>query len=260
MTPQFPFKCRYQITQTYSQNLNNYPEGHHGAIDIVPLDDNGHVFPAPIYPIFPGSEIAIQDTDVVKGKGVRERLLMDGGLYQYLKANGCIDHEEPDGQYFLDVLYWHMLDVTDKDGTLSDDTPIGHAGNTGMVYHNGIPVPDNQKGVPPYLGLHTHLETSVYLKAKNYVGYINLGKDPQGRIDPMLVLAYKGISMLVPKRVVKQDMVTYGVMIDTPNGCQIIYATGEDQWRSWNKQDSYQLPTVNAAGATVWEHDYVLPF
>lgn len=54
------------------------------------------------------------------------------------------------------------------------------------------------------------------------------------------------------KKVVKQDGKTFGVLIQTPNGDQIIYATSEEQWRSWNKPDSYQLNTVNADGSTNW--------
>lgn len=47
------------------------------------------------------------------------------------------------------------------------------------------------------------------------------------------------------EKVVKQDGKTFGVRVATPNGDQIIYATGEEQWKSWSKADSYQLHTVN---------------
>lgn len=62
------------------------------------------------------------------------------------------------------------------------------------------------------------------------------------------------------KKVVKQDGKTFGVLIETPNGDQIIYATSEDQWKSWNQADSYQLNTVNADGTTNWAVDITLPW
>jgi hypothetical protein len=188
---QLPFKCAYQISQGYNDNANNIYNGpldghHHGALDIVPLLD-GNPFPAPIYPISNGSEISVQDTDPVKGKGVRERILLDAPTIEYFQTKGLIPTPVPAGQVVcLDVLYWHMLDVTDKDGILTEDTPIGHAGNTGSVYHFSAPVPDDQKGQPPYLGLHLHLETCFgSVQGMKF----NVGMDPQGRTDPSLVLS-----------------------------------------------------------------------
>ena len=44
----------------------------------------------------------------------------------------------------------------------------------------------------------------------------------------------------------------FAVLIDTPNGAQIIKALDEAMWRSWNKPDSYRLSTVNNDGTTNW--------
>lgn len=47
----------------------------------------------------------------------------------------------------------------------------------------------------------------------------------------------------------------HSVLIDTPNGAQIIKATSEDIWRSWSKQNSYKMKTVNPDGSTNWDVD-----
>lgn len=197
MTFNFPFQCPYDISQGYNDDANDMYNGpldghHHGALDIVPLQ-NGAPWPAPIYPIQNGSEISIQDTDPVYGKGVRERILLDADTIAYFQGKGVIPNTLPVGQVVcLDVLYWHMLDVTDQDGSLEEGTPLGHAGNTGAVYHLGTAVPDNQKGVPPYLGLHLHLETSF---GTTQGVKFNLDKDPQGRVDPEFVFAKQPIKI-----------------------------------------------------------------
>lgn len=213
---QFPFKCKYTITQGYADNANNYPEGHHGALDIVPFNDLGMVFPAPIYPLYAGSELSIQDTDSIKGKGVKERISLDKDALNYFIKQGLV----PQGtdQCYLDVLYWHMLDVTDKDGTLELDTPIGQAGNTGNVYHDGQPVPDNQKGIPPYLGLHLHLETVLTTGLTTF----NLDKDPRGRIDPQLIFNYKTMANLIKKTLNLKGQVGVFVTTDDPSGLALL--------------------------------------
>lgn len=61
------------------------------------------------------------------------------------------------------------------------------------------------------------------------------------------------------KRVVFADGKTFGVMIDTPNGTQIIKATSQEQWVSWSKADSYLLDTANADGSPKWVADISLP-
>lgn len=187
MTPQKPFKDNYIQTQGYADNFNNYPERHHGALDLLPLDKDGKGFPALIYPLFNGSEVAYYNTDVKKGKGVRESLTLDKDFIDYLKGKGVVPKNFT-GRVDLEVLYWHVLEVLDTDGTVTQDTPIAKTGNTGDVYHNGVKVPDSEKGKPPYLGLHLHLETLL----RGDGNLLNLDKDVRGRIDPHIILDYKG--------------------------------------------------------------------
>lgn len=52
----------------------------------------------------------------------------------------------------------------------------------------------------------------------------------------------------------------YGVLIDTPNGAQIIKATNEEQYRSFSKPDSYQAHTVNTDGSTDFTVDLEISF
>jgi len=71
----------------------------------------------------------------------------------------------------------------------------------------------------------------------------------------------KGYKMLpIYKSVVKADGKTFGVLIQTPNGDQIIYATTPEQWMSWSKTDSYALDTINADGTPKWQAEITLPF
>lgn len=196
MKPQFPFRCGYIVTQGYGDNANSYPEGHHGAIDILPLDNQGRRFPAPIYPIFDGEETGIFDTDVKKGKGVWVKTKLDEPLTQYCKMKGVVPKDHI-GAVYLFHLYWHCLDVTDEDGHVDQDTQIALAGNTGWVFSEGSPVPDDQKGKPPYPGLHLHHEHILKSDTETF----NLDKDPRGRIDPFIILNYKPMSnvLLVKK-------------------------------------------------------------
>lgn len=89
--------------------------------------------------------------------------------------------------------------------------------------------------------------------------------------DPVKMLTYGNavvtsqvslsIKLMVQCKTVKfADGKTLGMMIDTPNGTQIIKATGEDQWRSWHKPESYGKPTVNADNSTNWEAELTLNF
>jgi hypothetical protein len=186
MIPQFPIKGRYRITQGYYDNANNYPEGKHSALDIVPYDERWTIYPADILPIFNGSEIFITDTDPVRGKGVRTRTVVDKKFAEYLTRNNLLP-KDIKGTVYLDILYWHCLEVTDKDGTVSQETPIAKVGNTGNVWSQGVPVPDNMKGKPPYPGLHLHLES--VLRTENTI--FNLDKDPRGRFNPLIIFNYK---------------------------------------------------------------------
>lgn len=56
------------------------------------------------------------------------------------------------------------------------------------------------------------------------------------------------------------DNKTMGIMIDSPNGVQIIKATGEEQWRSWSKPDSYGKETIHPDGTTNWTFEKQLNF
>lgn len=53
---------------------------------------------------------------------------------------------------------------------------------------------------------------------------------------------------------------TYAVLIDTPNGLQILKAVSEEIWRSWSKPDSYGIKTVNGDGTTNWDVDLEFNF
>lgn len=192
MNPQFPFKTRWQLTQNYYDNFNNYPEGHHGGLDIVPFGADGKSFPAEIFPVLDGSEISIELTDVKRGKGIKVRTAFntekDKDFTDYLKRNNVFPNYT--GDYKLDFLYWHVLDGIDIDGTADQAHSIAHAGNTGWVFSGGVAVPDSEKGVPPYKGLHLHLECSIIANV-----LFNTNLDPRGRFDPQIILNYKGDKM-----------------------------------------------------------------
>lgn len=191
--PQWPFKGRYITIQGYSDNAINYPEGHHGALDIVPLDEKtGQPYPADIYPTIDAHTVGVQNTSTQYGKGLLADGLLDQPFVDYLKGKGLIPKDYT-GQVNLRCLYWHCLNVTDLDGNVDQNTPLAKAGNTGNVYHNGQPVPDSQKGVPPYPGLHLHFE--CILMGPDEAHTFNRDKDVKGRIDPLIILAYKGASM-----------------------------------------------------------------
>lgn len=237
--PQFPFKTGYFVTQGYSDNANNYPEGKHGAIDIVPLNNVGRVFPADIYPVFSGNTLMATNTDKDRGKGIRVRSEhTDVGFINYLKRNGVV----PQGYYgkiLVDILDWHCLEVTDLDGTIDQDTPIAKAGNTGWVFSQGSPVPDSQKGIPPYPGLHDHHEHVIRDKDSNL---FNLDKDPKGRINPFIMLNYKPTMTNV--KLVK-------------NGSEYAFyipATQESTLIDKALNFGYPLPTKNDGQSVDWDN------
>lgn len=69
------------------------------------------------------------------------------------------------------------------------------------------------------------------------------------------------IKLMIDVKTVKfADNKTLGVMISSPNGVQIVKATGEEQWRSWSKPDSYGKPTVYPDGQTNWNAELTLNF
>lgn len=190
MTPQFPYKKdTYIVTQGYDSNPGYY-SGHHGGLDIVPLH-LGQPFPVPIMPVFSGKTLSVANTDIDRGKGIRVRTKLWDSIIEYLKTQGCLPSTV--GDVYIDFLYWHCLQVTDLDGTIDIGTPVGLTGNTGNVYHGGVPVDTSQKGVPPWLGLHLHLECVLTNGTTPY----NLDKDYQGRIDPQIIFNYKENNMVL---------------------------------------------------------------
>lgn len=66
--------------------------------------------------------------------------------------------------------------------------------------------------------------------------------------------------MISTKTVRFADNKTMGILIDSPNGTQIIKATDEAQYRSWNKPDSYGKETVHPDGTTNWIPELQLNF
>jgi hypothetical protein len=68
------------------------------------------------------------------------------------------------------------------------------------------------------------------------------------------IIKPKEIKPMFPIKKVKING-AHGVLIDTPNGAQIIKATSEEIWRSWSKQDSYRIHSVNSDSSTDWSVD-----
>lgn len=195
MKPQWPFKTRYIITQGFNNTAPQYPV-RHGGLDIVPLDAAGHAFPADIYPVFAGSLRHYEDDSDTLGRWLEIDAPLDAPLIDYLKDLGYVP-KSFSGKVSLLHRYLHCLHVVDKDGHVDQDQPIAVCGNTGMVYSGGIPVPNDQKGKPPYPGLHLHLQMALYGGDNPAANTFNLDKDPVGRIDPLIILNYKGAAMNV---------------------------------------------------------------
>src|SRR3990167_10212676 len=192
MKPQHPYlHTAYYQSQGYADNAFNYPSGHHGGLDIVPLlKPGGNHWPAPIFPILGGKTLSVSNSDVDRGKGIKVRTLLTAPFVDYLKTYALVPQTYA-GSVYLDALYWHCLMVTDLDGIISQSTPVAITGNTGNVFAGGQPVPDYQKGVPNYPGLHLHLECVL----TNGISVFNTDKDQWGRIDPMEILDYQGDNM-----------------------------------------------------------------
>lgn len=193
MKPRFPYPGAWYISQGYHSNPPNvgYPSGHHGGIDIIPLDHpGGNHWPAPIFPILGGITLQVANSDVDRGKGIKVRTLLSPPFTNYLLKKGLIPTTYH-GSVYLDTLYWHCLMVTDLDGIIDQGTPVGLTGNTGNVYAGGLPVPDYQKGRPPYPGLHLHMECIL----NNGETAFNRNLDYIGRIDPDIILEYPGDNM-----------------------------------------------------------------
>jgi hypothetical protein len=205
MKLQNPFKADFQITQKFGNKSNRYLSGYHEGTDFLPLDANHKPYPAEIFPICDGSEIFYNDESIIFGKSVKERAELDQDLITYLKNRGVVPREHV-GTVQAEIFYGHMLKVLDKDGTVTQDTPIGLAGNTGYVFTtdkngNVIEVPNDQKGVPPYPGLHTHIECA--LRSGNKVFNVDKDKNPNGVIDVEILLDYMKGKYMNQAKVVK---------------------------------------------------------
>ncbi|MGE0126671.1 MAG: hypothetical protein AB7U82_01105 [Blastocatellales bacterium] len=59
-------------------------------------------------------------------------------------------------------------------------------------------------------------------------------------------------------KVITEKGEAFGVLTDTPNTSIITKAEDEAEWRSYSKQDSYSVHTVNADGSTDWGVDKVI--
>ena len=115
-----------------------------------------------------------------------QRLICLSQFISYLKSKNVVP-QGYNGKIVIDELHWHCLEVTDLDGKIDQNIPVARAGNTGDVWSQGSPVPDHQKGNPPYPGLHEHLETAI--RDEN-LQLFNIDKDKWGRIDPFIILNY----------------------------------------------------------------------
>lgn len=191
----------YFISQPYESNpsyLDNgtkryYYTQHHGGYDIVPLKGmGGNFWPAPIYPVLPGKTLSTSTTDKDRGLGIKVRTILDADLTTYFKAKNCIPRDYT-GEVWLDHLYWHCLQITDLDGEVDQKTQIGLTGNSGNVFAGGLPVAVEYKNKSPYPGGHLHFE--YLLRSPNQV--FNLDKDSIGRLDPEILFAYEGESMVL---------------------------------------------------------------
>jgi len=243
MKPQQPFKTDYLITQGYDANLNNYPEGHHGALDIVPFDQNKRPFPADIYPVFSGKTVSVANVDVKRGKGIKVRSeFTDAKFINYLKANNVVP-KGYQGKIIVEILDWHCLTVTDLDGIIDQSTPVAKCGNTGWVFSGGVPVPDSEKGIPPYRGLHDHHEH--YIRDANNKLF-NLDKDPRGRINPLIIHNYKGANMNEVEFVHREGTPEYGFLTKTT--FTEIYAKAVDEPYIRELARGYQLNILGPDG------------
>lgn len=179
-SPKYPYPNKDYIVLS-----QGYIPGKHWGHDIVPMNTQWVGWPAPCYPVFSGRTMSVANTDKDRGKGIRVRTILWPDIIEYLKAEGVFPQDKNEG--WVDILYWHFLDVTDLDTYINQGTPVGITGNTGNVWHGGVQVDDSQKGVPPYLGLHLHLETVLGSGTE----VLNKNIDAWGRIDPNYILNYK---------------------------------------------------------------------
>jgi len=153
----FPIK-NGKIVQGYGENVEFYKQrfgltGGHNGIDIVSFhgDDllcaeDGFVYK--IYNISSGS--------VTKGFGV------------------CILTNPNENGIVTEWVYWHTMSniqVKEED-KVKQGQLLAFEGDSGYVYTNGQPVPDSQKGIPPYPGTHLHWGKRFCKKTLNPTGIV----------------------------------------------------------------------------------------
>jgi len=180
-----PFRVPYRQTQ-------GFKEGFHRGLDWVPLN-NGVGFPADIYPIVEGTiRYSYTELNGKKSVQIAVQTVLDAEFIQYLKALGDIPLDFT-GEVRLLTYYLHGLSLyEDTPGKkLSIHDKIMVCGNTGQVYSNGVTVPEEEKGVPPYRGLHLHLQCELYNSSNRMIALI----------DPNHVMDFKPKSMIGYKQV-----------------------------------------------------------
>lgn len=213
-SPKFPYdRDRCSISQAFGAD--------HDGWDIVPNYKRSDGLPADCYPVFSGRAVSVADTSTSKGKGIKVLTEIWPDLKDYLASKGVMNARQ------LTVLYWHLLDVIDVDGQVDQGTSVGITGNTGNVWSHGKPVPDSEKGVPPYRGLHLHLETYV-----------------DGRpIDPDIIFNYKPKRMNQTKVVLSKDGHTVYKAVPV--------ATSWDEFKRQSEVEGIEIPPVIPSASTL---------
>ncbi len=193
MIPRSPFRVPYRVSQEFANQADRYKsdknkQGLHLGVDLVPLNASGQGFPAEVYPILDGKMRYFYETlNGLNSKYITIDTELDQPFITYLKRKGQLPTNYT-GRVILNHSYIHGLEILDKDGFVDQDTPIMKCGNTGMTY-TGMPpkpVPEELKGVPPYPGLHLHLQTELRNEKS-----IRIGNE---FIDPFLILNYKAMN------------------------------------------------------------------
>jgi len=74
-----------------------------------------------------------------------------------------------------EYVYWHMRSTIQviEGGYYPQGTVLGEEGASGLVYYNGQPVPDSEKGKPPYCGTHLHWGYRKVQRTKDSTTYPN---------------------------------------------------------------------------------------
>lgn len=198
MTPQQPFKTKFIVSQPFKGEA-------HLGLDLVPVPSA----PEPVYPILAGKlRYYYEEYNGHNSKAIAIDTVLDRPYINYLKGLGKIPNDY-NGQITLVHIYLHGLEILDKDGWVDQGIPIMKCGNTGDVYtyENGkyTPVPESEKGVAPFRGLHLHLQCQL------------LGDDNKNFdwIDPQLIINYKNMKLYKDERTTPPTIVV-GFEVDTP--------------------------------------------